>query len=476
MNYLTFISLKNFRGFQDSGIINLAPLTFLVGPNSSGKSTIGNAIMFVAQSFNTRSVANFAIDWMGRVADLGSFSDTIYKHNVRNILTIEIGLRIENYAETKNNAVKPQHETIWKWEIKNAVATESGSNFSSGRVTSSTLTDKTSGAAISINISPSQISFTLNGEEFKGKLSDQEVYTNYSIRSSLERYLAKRPVLNASMAGYRRVEAAYSSHRIAAFFSNLERVTSARSGPKRWVAKGMISASETASSGVLSDAYAMELNTVSNRGYKRNPNTREPIAKYLKELGIASALEKINLSDYHSALQITDSISNIRSNLADVGFGASQVIPVIRGCLNNNGSPLVIEQPEIHLHPKAQGQLANLICETSKYRQIFIETHSEHMINRARIMIAEGKINPADVIILYVDRTSKGSSVLEIGIKPNGDFTKEWPSGFFDERYKDAMTLLKLKGNDDNTIRTYEKTSEKKRQNLTKRREAGEQK
>jgi predicted ATPase len=476
MNFLTYISLKNFRGFQDSGNIRLAPLTFLVGPNSSGKSTIGNAVMFVAQSFNPRSVTNLTTDWMGRVTDLGSFSDTVYKHNVKNSISIEIGLRIATYSEIKKNVEKPQHETIWKWEIKNAPASTNNANFSSGRVTSSSVIDKTSGASLTINMAPSHVAILLNGTEARGKTGEQRTINSWIVQSYLQRYLQNNNKnLNASMAGYRRVEAAYSSHAVARFFSNLERVTSARSGPKRWVAKGALPSNETPSLGLLNDPYAMDLNASSSRSLRKNPNNREPIAKYLKELGIASTLERVDLSAYHSALQITDSVSNIRSNLADVGFGASQVIPVIRGCLNNNESPLVIEQPEIHLHPKAQGQLAALICETAKYRQIFVETHSEHMINRARIMVAEGELEPDDVIILYVDRTSKGSSVVEIGINPNGDFTKEWPSGFFDERYKDAMTLLKLKSTNSEVIRTHEKdTNRAKRARKTQ--EAGGEK
>ena len=76
---------------------------------------------------------------------------------------------------------------------------------------------------------------------------------------------------------------------------------------------------------------------------------------------------------------------------------------------------------------------------------MLVETHSEHMINRARIRVAKGLLDPKDVMILYVDRSLKGSQVHTIPLDKNGDFGAAWPEGFFDERYEDTMKLLQLK-------------------------------
>jgi predicted ATPase len=138
-------------------------------------------------------------------------------------------------------------------------------------------------------------------------------------------------------------------------------------------------------------------------------------------------------------------MTSVISNLIDVGFGASQIIPVITACASNRLGPLFIEQPEIHLHPKAQGTVAELLCHTSLRRQVLVETHSVHMINRARLQIARGLLDHRNVIIVYVDRTSRGSRVSTIPLKENGDFEADWPGGFFDERYEDTMRLLQLK-------------------------------
>ena len=140
-------------------------------------------------------------------------------------------------------------------------------------------------------------------------------------------------------------------------------------------------------------------------------------------------------------------VTGVISNLIDVGYGASQVIPILRAILSPSRGPLFVEQPEIHLHPGAQGAIAEILCEVSRDRQVIIETHSVHMINRARILVAEGKMDPSNVTINFISRSKEGSAVHSIPLLGNGDFATEWPSGygFFDERYQDTMRLLSLK-------------------------------
>jgi hypothetical protein len=251
----------------------------------------------------------------------------------------------------------------------------------------------------------------------------------------------------------------FSSHTFTSFFDWIERVSSARSGPKRWVPKGAAQNIGERFRGLLDDPYSMNLEpgVPSRARLRRRGQPIESVATYLLKLGIASEISRQDLSAYHGSLNVTDSISKVVSNLADVGFGASQAIPVIRGCISDTDSPLFLEQPEIHLHPKAQGELADLICKTSMRRQVIVETHSEHMINKARVLVAEGTLRSEDVIILYVDRKKTGSQITKIGINESGDFTEEWPAGFFDERYQDTLRLLDIKSRGGSSILIKEK-------------------
>ena len=167
----------------------------------------------------------------------------------------------------------------------------------------------------------------------------------------------------------------------------------------------------------------------------------------LEKLDIASSIESSQLSPYHSVINVKDNVTGVKSNLIDVGYGASQVIPVLRACTSPGSGPLFVEQPEIHLHPQAQSTLSEILAGTSLERQVIVETHSVHMINRARILVAEGNLPSDHVMINFISRTPAGSQVHSIPLLENGDFATDWPVGygFFDERYQDTMRLLSLK-------------------------------
>jgi len=72
---------------------------------------------------------------------------------------------------------------------------------------------------------------------------------------------------------------------------------------------------------------------------------------------------------------------------------------------------------------------------------MIVETHSEHMINRARLLVVEGKMKAQDIAIQYIDRGVDGSYAVSIDLDDAGDFTRDWPDGFYDERYRETMKI-----------------------------------
>ena len=111
-------------------------------------------------------------------------------------------------------------------------------------------------------------------------------------------------------------------------------------------------------------------------------------------------------------------------NLVDVGYGVSQVIPIIAdSVLTNSGSTLLIQQPEVHLHPRAQAELgsffANLVAQRN--RSIIVETHSDHLIDRVRMDVRDKKIKSDDVIILYFEQDKPGVNIHPIWIDGRGN-------------------------------------------------------
>jgi hypothetical protein len=256
--------------------------------------------------------------------------------------------------------------------------------------------------------------------------------------------------------GWSRLLAHFRSAAYIALTEGTQRVSSGRAAPQRWfTGSGPDELLPTKFRRTFTGVYPAMIESVgdveTSRGKARAGQRKQRLESTLRQLKIATNISASDISPYHSEIRLKDSITRITSNIIDVGYGASQVIPVISACLSNRVGPLFVEQPEIHLHPKAQGTIAELLCETSLRRQVVIETHSVHMINRARLLVAKGRLDHKSVIINFVDRNKDGSHVRTIPIERNGDFGSAWPGGFFDERYDDTMTLLKLKSEIENS-------------------------
>lgn len=134
-------------------------------------------------------------------------------------------------------------------------------------------------------------------------------------------------------------------------------------------------------------------------------------------------------------------------DITDVGFGISQVLPIIiQGFLSQEDSLTIIEQPEIHLHPQMQADLGDLFIDIvqNDNKKIIVETHSEYLLRRIRRRISEGRINSEDVAICLFHQRENNSpawvEVLEVGEK--GEF--KWPKEFYGgELYNDTIEFLK---------------------------------
>lgn len=127
-------------------------------------------------------------------------------------------------------------------------------------------------------------------------------------------------------------------------------------------------------------------------------------------------------------------------NLLDVGYGISQLLPFIVQSLAAKTRIISIEQPEVHIHPRLQADLGDLLIESIKRRnQLLVETHSEHLVLRLMRRVREGVLDKNNVSILYVTRGKEGSSVHPLRLDEDGDFIDDWPGGFFPERLNELV-------------------------------------
>jgi len=132
--------------------------------------------------------------------------------------------------------------------------------------------------------------------------------------------------------------------------------------------------------------------------------------------------------------------------LADSGFGYSQILPIIvRGLLTLPGCTLIIEQPELHLNPSLQVRLADFFASMVRAdKQVFIETHSEHIVNAIRVLVAEKLFGDfsSKCEIFFLDNISGNPTVHTLSVKPNGTIP-EWPYNFFGEAANLTGRLLR---------------------------------
>ena len=133
--------------------------------------------------------------------------------------------------------------------------------------------------------------------------------------------------------------------------------------------------------------------------------------------------------------------------LTSVGVGVSQLLPVLVLCLlAEPGSVILLEQPELHLHPALQQRLADFfIAMVRSGRQLIVETHSEYMVSRLRRRIVEDPddelLDLAKVIFAERDRETGLSSYREVGLTPTGA-VEEWPAGFFDQAAEEERAII----------------------------------
>jgi len=151
------------------------------------------------------------------------------------------------------------------------------------------------------------------------------------------------------------------------------------------------------------------------------------VQKWVKEFGFADKMELSRIGE-----------SNIYRVLIQV------ILVIIESFYARNDSLILIEQPEIHLHTKAQSILGDLFISAfnNGKHHFIIETHSEHLLSRIRRRIAEGKIKKEGVVIYYFENTFDGTSIQEVELNEKGQYNT-FPKGFFEEGYNEAVKHLK---------------------------------
>lgn len=172
---------------------------------------------------------------------------------------------------------------------------------------------------------------------------------------------------------------------------------------------------------------------------------KEGVSKWLKRMGIAERLEVRQLG-HSSRYEIVVQRAGVAANLRDVGIGVSQVLPVLTlAYFAAAGSTVLLEEPEIHLHPSAQSVLAELFVDISRSRdvQFIVETHSEHLFRRLQTMVARGKAKTEDCRLYFVERNESDARLRRLDLDIYGR-VQNWPDEFFGDAMGETREQARL--------------------------------
>ncbi|MBB1391811.1 AAA family ATPase [Shewanella sp. SG44-6] len=178
---------------------------------------------------------------------------------------------------------------------------------------------------------------------------------------------------------------------------------------------------------------------ISNWGkLKRLEAKHAQLKEQLLELGLASNIKTVKIDDTSVEIQISRSNSADEQdcvNIADVGFGVSQTLPVLVALIAaKKGQYVYIEQPELHLHPKAQFKLAAIITKAiNRGVQVIIETHSSILIRGIQIAVVKKELDKSKVALnWFTQNIETGETEVSKAILDEFGAFGEWPEDFDD--------------------------------------------
>ncbi len=436
---------ENFRCFRDTGTLELAPITVLVGENNSGKSAILQALHLPTRTLQSED-PGICLKLLHQDYDYGSYQDLVFNHDGRKLITLSFGAMVDAKVIHDKKITRERLRIILKLRYgylpkRNEIYLH-GFVIQDGRGRRlNILQDKYSGSKKILMRHHTDVSgylprlFERRGFLFHPRFDPFTTFTRLKRKYGDEK--AGRIVNDMSTD-------LQITHVFASGFRNVQILGPIRVSPSRTYLYSGEMAERIGSRGELA---LQNYSALLKRGKKEDMEKIKSINNALYQLRFIKKFDVKKIGTRHYELWTQHKESSLSANLADTGFGASQVLPVIVSLYTSSpGSILLYEQPEIHLHPAAQAELGSVFAKAcSQDKRIIIETHSENLLLRIQTEVAKGKLRPEDVKIYYIQPHPSGHRVVPIPLNKKGQFLAEWPKGFFEEAYKESVKLSKAR-------------------------------
>lgn len=452
---LTELRTQKFKSWQDTGQMRMASLTGLFGTNSSGKTAIIQLILMLKQTIESadRQRVLHTGDEQTYV-DLGTLYDVMYQHEIPGEIEFSITWR--------------QSEPL---QIVDPEGTQAGILFS---ILPLSFSAQIEGTAASVTVKQFQYSFDYEAKNYtfgmrrKGTKSNttRAEYELLAEGYSFKRSPGRKWALPLPVKSYGFPDQVNAYYQNAGFlsdfvlsfeelFQNIYYLGPLRDYPRRSYAWAGQQPQDVGRRGELAVPALLASRTLDKIGRgkgRRRQTIEQRVAEWLRELGLIYdfRLQPIaeNRKEYEVRVRRSKNASEVL--ITDVGFGVSQILPVLVLCYYApKGSTIILEQPEIHLHPSVQAGLADVFIDAIKTRdvQIIVESHSEHLLRRLQRRIAEEELANTDAALYFCEIDNKGDSQLvPLQLDSFGNINN-WPEGFFGDEMGElvAMTEAAMK-------------------------------
>ena len=445
---LTRLRLRGFKSWRDTGDIALQPITGFFGPNSSGKTSLIQALLLLKQTADSpdrRLVFHFGGE--NTPADLGDFLSIVHGHAEETSLTMSLDWN--NPKSFKVIDTKSNNRSIVDDKSLGFTVSARGGNASQRE-----------------RIVVERMAYRVGNTEF-GMCVKEEPKAGYEFFTDGTdfhpvRSMGRKWPLPAPIKSYGFPDQVRAYFQNTGFVADLELALEERLrelyylGPLRahplrrytWAGAqpaDMGRAGESVIDAILASRERGD--TIGRgRGYRR-VTLEQYVAEWLRELGLIHGfrVESLTKGSPVFEVKVRKSAKAPEVLLTDVGFGVSQILPVLVLCFYvPQGSTIILEQPEIHLHPAIQSGLADVMIDAWKKRrvQILLESHSEHLLRRLQRRVAEEQVSGDDVALYFCTAGDDGSAITVLDMDPYGKI-KNWPADFFGDEFGEIAAISK---------------------------------
>ncbi len=439
------LRIENFKAWQDTGEMRIAPLTIFCGNNSSGKSSIAQFLLMLKQtieSYDRLRVLNLGDK--DSIIDLGTYADIINEHKINKRLKFEVGFSVDDIEFKNSKSKNKQYGPFNKMDF--------GAEISFNDIESRIILEKMhyflqNGSSVRFSFEKKTKKYELHAEGYNLVKRQMRVWD----LPQPENFFG---FPNEAVAYYQNTGFLPDlSLSVNNLLKSIYYVGPLRENPAR---QYMYSGEIPQDVGIVGDRAVNAILAAKNRKISKGPNKNaiafeKLIAEWLVTMQLISSFRIAPIAkgrkEYEVKLKIHKDSTEVL--ITDVGFGISQVLPVIvQSFYTPANSILLFEQPEIHLHPSVQAYLADVFMEACKSRengkarntQIIVESHSEHLIRRIQRRIAEEKVDAKDVAIYFVSQNEGRAELKEMKIDLFGNILN-WPDNFFGNDIEDLSAM-----------------------------------